>query len=97
MIDININKDIIDNEKAQETLQELLWEQYKQYVQCIYNLSFIPARLEATKKDLENEQDADMKRQLQAIILKNEKDLESNVNWMKQYEETIPYFKTLIK
>lgn len=94
---IEINQEIIQNEKAQERIKELTDDQHKQYVDCLYNISFIPARLKATKEDLEKETDEDMKRQLKSIIIKNEKDLEANKQWMKQYEETIPYFKSLIK
>ena len=92
-----LNQEILNNEKAQERLKHLFDEQHTQYIDCLYNLSFIPARLKATREQIETEKDEDIKRQLQAIILKNEKDLEANKQWMKQYEETIPYFKSLIK
>lgn len=94
---VELNQEILNNEKAQERLKQLLDEQHAQYIDCLYNLSFIPARLKATKEQIETEKDEDIKRQLQAIVLKNEKDLEANKQWMKQYEETIPYFKSLIK
>jgi len=94
---VELNQEILNNEKAQERLKQLFDEQHAQYIDCLYNLSFIPARLKATREQIETEKDEDIKRQLQAIILKNEKDLEANKQWMKQYEETIPYFKSLIK
>jgi F0F1-type ATP synthase membrane subunit b/b' len=94
---VELNQEILNNEKAQERLKQLFDEQHTQYIDCLYNLSFIPARLKATREQIETEKDEDIKRQLQAIILKNEKDLEANKQWMKQYEETIPYFKSLIK
>lgn len=92
-----LNLDILNSEKAQERLNALIEQSEAGYVDCLYNIAFIPARLKATEEDLEKETDADMKRQLQANILKNTKDFEANKNWLKQYEQVIPYFKTLLK
>ena len=92
-----LNEDILNSEKAQDRLKELIGQSETWYIDCIYNVAFIPARLKATEEDLEKEEDEDMKRQLRANVLKNNKDLEANKNWLKQYEEVIPYFKTLLK
>lgn len=92
----NINNEILASEQSQDKLKEIIKNSYEMYVNCIYNLAFLPLRIEALSKEiLETDKEDEIKTRKTAIEW-NEREIKANKEWMKQYEQVIPFLNTLI-
>lgn len=92
----NINTKIIGSEQSQEKLKEIVKNSYDMYMNCVYNLCFLPLRIRALDKELETATLEDDIKAKNSAKTNAESEIRSNQEWLKQYEEVIPYLETLL-
>jgi len=93
----NLDTSIIESDKGQERLKELIEKAEMGYIDSLHNVVFTTLQLSDLEADVKEDATEEELKSVNNVKDNNTKTLRSNNGWMKQYETAIPYFKSLLK